>query len=209
MVFALSSVGTRLLGHSFCSITIFLLKKGFTRKNIISLALIPKKPLNLDSFLWPVVQELLQLEIGVSAFDALLQSIFILHAFLIVVFGDIPAVLLIMHIKGHNAIAPCQMCEIQGRKPGTKTHYVLLDRSFFPGSQDSYNPSALLLRNHASFLKQAEMVQSASTSKDFDKFSTKFGIKGVSFIAQCIKLPLVSNFIPLRLHASHLGKPNP
>jgi hypothetical protein len=36
----------------------------------------------LDSFLWPVVQELLQLEIRVEAFDALLRSIFILHAYL-------------------------------------------------------------------------------------------------------------------------------
>ena len=33
---------------------------------------------------WPDVTELLQLEIGVSAFDALLRSIFILHAYLIV-----------------------------------------------------------------------------------------------------------------------------
>ena len=121
MGFALSSVGTRLLGHSFCSITISLLKKGFTRK----ISSLPKKPLDLDSFLWPVIQELLQLEIGVSAFDALLQSIFTLHAYLIVVFGDIPAVSLIMRMKGHNTIVPCRMCEIRGiRKPGAKTHYM-------------------------------------------------------------------------------------
>src|SRR5271155_5702649 len=76
------------------------------------------------------------------------------------------------------------MCEIRGiRKPGTKTHYVPLDRSFFPGSQDSYNPSALPLRHRASFLEQAEIVQSASTSKDFDKSSTMFGIKGVPLLS--------------------------
>ena len=82
-------------------------EERFHKKNIISLGSIPKKPLDLDSFLWPVIQELLQLEIGVSAFDALLQSIFTLHAYLIVVFGDIPAVLLIMCMKGHNTIVPC------------------------------------------------------------------------------------------------------
>jgi hypothetical protein len=87
-------------------------EERFHKKNIISLGSIPKKPLDLDSFLWPVIQELLQLEIGVSAFDALLQLIFTLHAYLIVVFGDIPAVSLIMHMKGHNAIVPCRMCEI-------------------------------------------------------------------------------------------------
>jgi hypothetical protein len=82
-------------------------EKRFHKKNIISLGSIPKKPLDLDSFLWPVVQELLQLAVGVEAFDALLRLIFILHAYLILVFSDIPAVSLIMRMKGHNMIAPC------------------------------------------------------------------------------------------------------
>ena len=139
-------------------------EERFRKKNVISLGSIPKKPLNLDSFLWPVVQELLQLAIRVSAFDALSWAIFILHAYLIVVYGDIPAISMIMRMKGHNAIAPCRMCEIRGiRKPGTNTHYVPLYRSYFPGSQDSYDPSVLPLRDHTSFLEQAEMVQSAST----------------------------------------------
>jgi hypothetical protein len=87
------------------------------------------------------------------------------------------------------------MCEIQGIcKPGTKTHYVPLDRSFFPGSQDSYNPSALLLHNHASFLEQAEIVQSASTSKDFNTFSTKFGIKGVPLLSALSSLSFPTSF---------------
>ena len=170
-------------------------EERFHKKNIISLGSIPKKPLDLDSFLWPLVQELLQLEVGVEAFDALLRMIFILHAYLIVIFGDIPAVSLIMRMKGHNAIAPCRMCEIRGIcKPGTKTHYVPLDRSFFPGSQDSYNPSALPLRNHASFLEQAEIVQSSSTNKDFDTFSTKFGIKGVPLLSALSSLSFPTSF---------------
>lgn len=87
------------------------------------------------------------------------------------------------------------MCEIRGiRKPGAKTHYVPLDRSFFPGSQDSYNPSTLPLRNHASFLEQAEIVQSASTNKDFDTFSTKFGIKGVPLLSALSSLSFPTSF---------------
>jgi hypothetical protein len=69
-----------------------------------------------------------------------------------------------------------------------------LDRSFFPGSQDSYNPSTLPLRNHASFLKQAEIVQSASTNKDFDTFSTKFGIKGVPLLSALSSLSFPTSF---------------
>jgi hypothetical protein len=86
-------------------------------------------------------------------------------------------------------------CEIRGIcKPGAKTHYVPLNLSFFPGSQDSYNPSALLLHNHVSFLKQAEIVQSASTSKDFNRFSTKFGIKDVPFLSALSSLSFPTSF---------------
>jgi len=48
-----------------------------------------------------------------------------LRAYLVVVFGDIPAVLMLMHMKGHNGISPCRMCSIQGvRAPDGKTYYV-------------------------------------------------------------------------------------
>ena len=40
----------------------------------------------MDSFLWPLVQELLQLEIGISAFDVISNVMFLLHAYLIIVF---------------------------------------------------------------------------------------------------------------------------
>jgi hypothetical protein len=77
MVFALSSIRTRLLGHSFYSIAICLLKKGFTRTISFLLDQFPRNPSTWIHFLWPLVQELLQLEVGTKAFDALLQSIFI------------------------------------------------------------------------------------------------------------------------------------
>ena len=74
MALAPSRSVTRLPGPLSSSITIFLLKKGFGKK--ISSPLGPKKPGDMDSFLWPLVQELLQLEIGVPAFDAIAQVSF-------------------------------------------------------------------------------------------------------------------------------------
>ena len=54
-------------------------KERFRKENIISLGTIPgpKKPADTDSFLWPLVQELLQLAIGVSAFDPIAQVSFL------------------------------------------------------------------------------------------------------------------------------------
>lgn len=102
----------------------------FHLEHILSLGVIPgpKKPKDIDSFLWPLVQELLLLAKGVAAFDVLKHVKFNLHAFLILIFGDILAMLMIMQMKDHNGFSSCRMCEITGvrsSEPGSKTYYVL------------------------------------------------------------------------------------
>jgi hypothetical protein len=169
------------------------------KKNIISVGVIPgpKKPGDFDSFLWPLVQELLQLELGVSAFDAITMTVFLLHAYLIVVFGDIPAVSMIMRMKGHNGFSPCRMCEIQGiRIPSSqvKTLYVPLHRENFPDSPHQYDATALPLRNHASFMARAQEVQSALTNATSEKLATKYGIKGLPLLSALSSLSFPVSF---------------
>ena len=81
----------------------------FQKKYCIHIAMVPgpKKPWDWDSFYWPLVQELIQLELGIKAFDAISQALFLLHTYLILVFGDILSMALIMHMKGQNGIRPC------------------------------------------------------------------------------------------------------
>jgi hypothetical protein len=157
----------------------------------------PKKPSDFDSFLWPLVQELLQLEIGVSAFNEITKDVFLLHAYLIVVFGDIPAISMIMRMKGHNAISPCRMCTIKGvRIPSLQvtTHYVPLCRDGFPDSQEQYDPCALPLRNHMSFMEQAKEVQYAPTNKDYKDLATKYGVKGLLLLSTLSSLSFPVSF---------------
>ena len=66
-----------------------------------------KKPWDWDSFCLPLIQKLIQLEIGIQAFDAIGMALFILHTYLILGFGDILAMSLIMQMKGQNSISPC------------------------------------------------------------------------------------------------------
>ncbi|KAF8824070.1 hypothetical protein HHX47_DHR9000462 [Lentinula edodes] len=70
----------------------------FHMENILAVGVIPgpKKPKDADSFMWPLVREMLQLALGITTFDVLLKKIFTLRAYLILVFGDIPAVTMIM-----------------------------------------------------------------------------------------------------------------
>lgn len=151
----------------------------------------PKKPWDCDSFLWPMIQEFLQLAIGVTAYDVLAQSLFLLRAYLIIIFGDIPALAMLMRMKGHNAILPCRMCEIIGVRipnaPQITTHYVPLHRRNHPdtGFTPQYNPSALPLRTHDKFIKQAKEVQFAPNQATAEKLAKKYGIKGI-LILTCL-----------------------
>ncbi|KAG9078254.1 hypothetical protein FRC06_008453, partial [Ceratobasidium sp. 370] len=80
--------------------------------NVICVGVIPgpKQCKDLNSFLVPLLKELLALEEGVEmggfvpGEDA--PHNFILHAFLILSFGDIPAVAKMLLIKGHNTTLP-------------------------------------------------------------------------------------------------------
>jgi hypothetical protein len=129
-------------------------------------------------------------------------TLFLLHAFLIIVFGDMPALAMIMHMKGHNGIKPCRMCHIQGlRIPnGTSTtHYIPLDRSTHPAVHTSpelikiYNPHALPLRTHDEFLRQASQVDSCPTAAEAERLAKLYGIKG---------LPILSHVPSLRFPIS-------
>ncbi len=170
----------------------------FHLDNILSLGVIPgpKKPADIDSFLWPLIQELLKLSEGVRAFDALEpdvdRAIFSLCAFLIVVFGDILAVSMLMHMKGHNGISLCHMCKIVGlRIPNSNatTHYVPHDRSHHPDvlcKSDAikvYDLGDLLLCSHDELMDQADRVQLASTNAEAENLAKEYGIKSLPLLA--------------------------
>jgi hypothetical protein len=173
----------------------------FHINNILALGVIPgpKKPVDLDSFLWPLLRELLRLATGVRAFDSLTSKLFSLRAYLILVFGDIPAMSMIMRMKGHNGLSPCRMCEITGlRVPGTSatTHYVPLDRTNYPHTHAEatrvYDAEHLPLRNHDTLLAQANEVQTAISNAD--ALAKKYGIKGIPLLSYLPSLSFPSSF---------------
>lgn len=113
----------------------------------------------MDSFLWPLIHELLCLAAGISTYNILKRELFLLRAHLIVIFGDIPAISMVMWMKGHNGFSPCRMCEIQGLQiPGSSatTHYVPLYRTQHPhltnGAIPAHDPAHLPLRTHERIL---------------------------------------------------------
>jgi hypothetical protein len=161
----------------------------------------PKKPDDFDSFLWPLVQELLLLESGLPAYDSIRKEVFMLRAFLILVFGDIPAISMLMRMKGHNGSVPCRFCTIPAvRGARTGTLYVPLDRSQYNDeqleglAQRTYDPLELPLRTHDQFMELAAHVQSAPSGAEANRRAKACGIKGIPILSRLSALSFPHSF---------------
>ncbi|CAE6436081.1 unnamed protein product [Rhizoctonia solani] len=163
-------------------------------ENLICVGVIPgpKSPKNLGSFLWPLVDELLQLASGVTAVDVSTQKLFSLRAYLLSVFGDIPAITKLLEFVGHNGRYPCRFClmsAVQGVTAGGGTHlYCPLHRNNAP----FFDPLNLPLRTHQDSVQKGLEVLGARSNNAQSNLATASGIKGVSALA---RLPSIS--IPL------------
>ena len=177
----------------------------FHADNRIDLGTIPgpNKPKDFDSYMWPVFEEFMRLQYGVRAFDVLANEFFRLRAYLLLVFGDIPAMSMVMRMTGHNGLSPCRMCKILGvRIPNSRnnTYYVPLDRSSHPTVKESdsaiavYNAAELPLRNEAEMLRQAKEVRDAPSQAQKDRLSMAYGIKGVSLLSNLKSLHFPLSF---------------
>jgi len=177
----------------------------FHKDNIIELGAIPgrNKPKDFDSFAWPAFEEFMRLQHGVRAFDVLADEFFLLRGYLLLVFGDIPAMSMVMRMTGHNGFSPCRMCKILGVRIPNSTntsYYVPLDRSRHPTVIESesaiavYDATKLPLRAEEEILRQAREVQDASGKAEKGKLSKAYGIKGVSIFSYIKSLSFPHSF---------------
>ncbi|KAL0571931.1 hypothetical protein V5O48_010032 [Marasmius crinis-equi] len=153
-----------------------------------------KAPKDLDSFLISLRDKIHRLMRGVPAFNTRAQLSFILHAYLIRVFGDMPAIAKLMHMKGHNGFCPCCACLISGVRnsaPGTRQpYYTPLHRH--DGS--SLDPCTLPLWTHEQFIRQAAQVSQAPTDTDEEARSKEYGINGIPVFASISSLSFPDSF---------------
>ena len=169
----------------------------FLKKYCIHVATIPgpKKPWDWDSFCWPLVQELARLEQGVKGFDALSQSLFLLHAYLILAFGDIPAMALIMRMKGQNAVKPCRICNIKGIRFNSRTNYVPLRRDNIPQAKPRrYFSSNFPIRTHDQVMNQAHEIDMAPNKAANERLAKEHGIKGIPLLSSLSSVSFPSSF---------------
>ncbi|KAG1790482.1 uncharacterized protein HD556DRAFT_1242180 [Suillus plorans] len=145
----------------------------------------------------------MKLAAGVRAFDALEVVLFALHAYLIIISGDMPAISMVMQIKGHNGYSPCRMCKITGiRVPNScsSVHYVPLDRSTHPDvccsvtAIKKYDPRNLPMRTHKEMVAQGCEVQLALTAAEAERLAKSYGVKGVSILTYLSSISFPKSF---------------
>jgi hypothetical protein len=124
---------TNMRNHEITPVIFFNLNlppdERYQVKNILASLVIPgpKKPKFIDTFLRPLVDELLLLEKGIPAFDGQTRTVFQLRAWATMVTGDGPALAEAIGMKRPgNAFRPCRTCEIKAERAGAigKTYYV-------------------------------------------------------------------------------------
>ena len=151
----------------------------------------PKSVKDVDSFLWPLYDKLVDLAKGVKTLDLQSREFFKLRAYLLLAFGDIPAISKLMSMKGHNGCSPCRSCEIKGMtKPGEGVHYVPLRRT----DNSSYDPRDLPYRSHQEFIKQASKVLDAPSDAASNALAKEYGIKGLPFMSLLGSIDLPRSF---------------
>ncbi|QRW01118.1 Transposase family Tnp2 protein [Ceratobasidium sp. AG-Ba] len=153
-------------------------------ENVICVGVIPgpKQCKDLNSFLAPVLDELLLLERGVVSLRTAPERIgctveFVLRAFLIIIFGDIPAISKLLALKGHNAKVPCRACYAKGylcKLPKNSVYYIPLR---YPGDAEGFPPELLVMRTHNAFLRHYEALDDLEDRQGRrKKYAQEYGI---------------------------------
>ncbi|KIY62395.1 hypothetical protein CYLTODRAFT_361549 [Cylindrobasidium torrendii FP15055 ss-10] len=132
--------------------------------------------------------------LGVPAFDIHERRRFSLRAYLLYIFGDMPAISKLMKMKGVNGYSPCRMCNIHGvaDPSNPRTLYTPLYRP----DGTSYDPHNLPLRSHSEFTHQSHRIATAPSQAEADRRAREYGITGTSVLStlSSISFPLSAPF---------------
>ncbi|KAF9471530.1 hypothetical protein BDN70DRAFT_909338 [Pholiota conissans] len=115
------------------------------------------------------------------------------------IFGDILAISMLMHMKDHNGFSPCRMCGIlKVQSLNGNTNYIPHNCSRHPdviydrAAVKVYDMAHLLLCTHEELLAQAREVEAATSNTDADRLSRQYGIKNIPVLSclSSIKFPV-------------------
>ncbi|GES80966.1 transposase domain-containing protein [Rhizophagus clarus] len=155
------------------------------RNNLLIGALIPgpSAPGDLNSFLYPIIEELKELEHGIRCHDGYTNQDFILHYSVVSWSGDTPALAKLMCTTGHNSYQGCRYCDLRG---------IWENHVYFPIKPPkgktgvAYNPNNLPKRTHQDYLNKIIKWKSAKNNRDKERIETATGMYWMDYIIKYI-----------------------
>ncbi|RPB17400.1 hypothetical protein P167DRAFT_479756, partial [Morchella conica CCBAS932] len=164
----------------------------------------PNNPKDLDSFLFPLVKELKQLENGIPyVWNGARNNYFTLRAHVCIVAADMPGREKLMNFKGNRGTSYCPYCYVHGVH--NRGIYCPLKPPLNPPSTvkreiisnwTSYDASNLPLRSDSECRKIADHVIETGD----DKTAKKYGIKGPSCLSELLTIDIPKSFPPDAMH---------
>ncbi|KAF8600751.1 hypothetical protein BDV93DRAFT_403113, partial [Ceratobasidium sp. AG-I] len=119
---------------------------------------------------------------------------FSLRAFLILAFGDIPAISKLLAIKGHRRICPCRTCRIHGvtdGEEGSHSYYVPMT---LPGEKEYNDPWALPMQSPQTFSDQLAEMEATRTKTAREELARIYGINSRCILSRLHSINLPASF---------------
>jgi hypothetical protein len=178
-------------------------QERFKRQNVLVVGFVPgpNNPKNLDSFMYPLIEEFLALEPGIKAWNGYRQKAFILHAHIAVVTGDMPGRSKLQAFKGSRALRYCPYCYVKAVHSGRTTYCPFHMPRDAPPSSDAaeradYNIVDLPLRGEMDTRQAAEKIVTLGS----DELAKQYGINHLAILARLSSIDLVRSFPPDSMH---------
>lgn len=184
----------------------------FKRKNFLPIMVIPgpKNPVDLTSFLEPLLEELKLLGAGISVklWDGSTRTV---RVHLLLCMGDIPAITKLAKLLGHNAIFGCRFCLVEG---------IHLGGTYFPDKimvdvghdeqkktvlKKRFDVRDLPMRTEAGTFQAFREIQGALSSRGkgaAEAIGKSYGLKGSA--SPLILLPTIIPYISFPIDLMHL-----
>ena len=136
----------------------------------------PSAPGNIESFIYPLFEEMAQSSVGMWTWDAIDSSYFVLKAFICAVKGDMLGSAKLSGMAGHSALFGDRFSLVQGafssKTRGARAQYYPIS----PPDKDKYNPmrdtvnlAKLPLRGQNHYWRAIERLESATNKTEHQR----------------------------------------
>ena len=147
----------------------------------------PKAPGNIESFIYPLFEEMAQSSVGMWTWDAVDSSYFVLKAFVCAVKGDMLGSAKLSGMAGHSALYGDRFSLVQGAFPAKDKVVRAQYYPISPPEKDRYNPKRhavdlgnLPLREQSHYWRTIERLESATSRTERQKIVLDTGISRVT-----------------------------